>query len=96
MLERAGHVLITARNAQQAEAELELQAERALTLLITDVVLPGMSGLELASRLRERNPALKVLYTSGYPRLPEQAAENIECALALLALVHEFNEDALR
>jgi two-component system cell cycle sensor histidine kinase/response regulator CckA len=73
-LERAGHVLITARNGQQAEAELA-RGETSVQLLITDVVLPGMSGLELASRLRERNPELKVLYTSGYPRLPEEGAE---------------------
>ena len=75
VLERAGHVLITARNAQQAEAEIVARGESSVHLLITDVVLPGMSGLELASRLRERNPELKVLYTSGYPRLPEEGAE---------------------
>jgi PAS domain S-box-containing protein len=75
VLERAGHVLITARNAQQAEAEIVARGEAQVHLLITDVVLPGMSGLELASRLRERNPELKVLYTSGYPRLPEEGAE---------------------
>jgi two-component system cell cycle sensor histidine kinase/response regulator CckA len=75
VLERAGHVLVTVRNAEQAEAELGARGDAFVELLITDVVLPGVSGLELASRLRERNPDLKVLYTSGYPRLPEQAGE---------------------
>ena len=35
-------------------------------LLITDVIMPGMNGRELATQLRERLPGLKVLYASGY------------------------------
>ena len=35
-------------------------------LLLTDVLLPGLSGLELAGKLREEQPELKVLYVSGY------------------------------
>ena len=36
-------------------------------MLLTDMVMPeGMTGRELAKRLRERKPELKVIYTSGY------------------------------
>lgn len=34
--------------------------------MLTDVVMPGMSGVELAKLLRQRYPALQILFTSGY------------------------------
>jgi CheY-like chemotaxis protein len=40
----------------------------SISLLFTDVIMPVMSGNELADRLRRRNPTLKVLYTTGYTR----------------------------
>jgi two-component system, cell cycle sensor histidine kinase and response regulator CckA len=50
------------------EAALERLAEPGLpvALLVTDVMLPGMSGRALAARARERQPALRVLFASGY------------------------------
>lgn len=40
--------------------------EQPIHLLLSDVLMPGMRGPELARRLRERRPALPVVYMSGY------------------------------
>ncbi|MEZ6036985.1 MAG: ATP-binding protein [Planctomycetota bacterium] len=76
-LENHGYrVLIAARGSEA----LQLAAQHPeLDLLLTDVVMPGMSGGELAAALRERHPQLPVLFVSGYTsdgladRLPEGA-----------------------
>jgi CheY-like chemotaxis protein len=65
ILERMGYRLLEARDG--AEALALLQSARApIDLMITDVVMPGMNGRELATRAVELLPKLKVLYISGY------------------------------
>src|SRR5208282_4169582 len=45
-----------------------LASEPNIELLITDVIMPGgMNGVELARRVREQNPSVKVIYSSGFP-----------------------------
>lgn len=54
--------------AASAEAALNVLQERAdIEILLTDVVMPGMSGLQLAYKARELNPQLKIILVSGYP-----------------------------
>jgi hypothetical protein len=65
ILRRLGYRVLEARSA--AEALLQGQEhEGRIHLLVTDVVMPHMSGPELAARLRETRPDLKVLCMSGY------------------------------
>lgn len=60
----------TVLHASNGEAALKILADdaRAVTLLFTDVVMPGMTGRVLAERATQQRPDLKVLYTTGYTK----------------------------
>jgi signal transduction histidine kinase len=64
-LRRRGYTVFEARNAEEAIDWTSKAATRA-DMLITDVVMPGMSGPNLAARLMQQSPNLRVLYMSGY------------------------------
>ena len=58
--------MLSAANGQQALSLAEQEAGR-IDLLVTDVIMPGMGGGDLADRLSTQRPDLKVLFISGYP-----------------------------
>jgi PAS domain S-box-containing protein len=66
-LRELGYRVLEAHDGASALRLLERQ-EAPITLLLTDVVMPGMSGRELADAARELQPDLKVLFTTGYAR----------------------------
>jgi CheY-like chemotaxis protein len=63
-----GYKVIEAGNGPEALRVAEEQPRRRIDLLLTDVVMPEMDGCTLAARLRERQPGLKVIFSSGYAR----------------------------
>jgi len=65
MLEEMGYTVLVAETPQDALLLCEKQ-DTIVDLLLTDVVMPGMSGIELRDRLRAVRPGLKVLFMSGY------------------------------
>ncbi|WP_228126769.1 CHASE3 domain-containing protein [Candidatus Viadribacter manganicus] len=63
-LRELGYTVVHASSGE--EALLKLEAKPAVTLLFTDIVMPGMSGRKLSDEAKARYPELKVLYTTGY------------------------------
>jgi PAS domain S-box-containing protein len=64
LLQRQGYTVLAAANADEALQLFERNG--SIDVLLTDVVLPGASGVELTGQLVKRRPALKVIYMSGY------------------------------
>ena len=65
-LERHGFRAITVESAHDALALLKTDAP--IALLLTDVVMPGISGLQLAEAATALRPSLRILFMSGFPR----------------------------
>lgn len=65
ILESRGYKVLTAADPANAD-RICREHEGKIDLLLTDVVMPGMSGRELAERMAEAFPQMKVLYMSGY------------------------------
>jgi two-component system, cell cycle sensor histidine kinase and response regulator CckA len=65
LLEQLGYEVNAAEHAAHA-LELIEDLDREVELLVTDVVMPGMSGPDLANRLARRFPRMKILFISGY------------------------------
>jgi signal transduction histidine kinase len=74
VLARAGYHVVEALDGADAVAR-RLALDRPLDLLLTDVMMPRMTGIELARRLRSREPNLRVLYCSGYAGVGETVDE---------------------
>jgi two-component system cell cycle sensor histidine kinase/response regulator CckA len=69
VLRRAGYRLIEAANGDEALESLR-EHGGCIDLLISDVVMPGLSGPDLAERVRAVQPNVRVLYLSGYSDVP--------------------------
>nr|WP_165356606.1 PAS domain-containing protein [Sphingosinicella sp. BN140058] len=83
-LRELGYKVLEAHDGASALRLLERQDE-PVDLLFTDVVMPGMSGRELADAARTRQPDLRVLYTSGYTRNAIALGGRLEPGVEMIA-----------
>ena len=68
--------------ASTGEEALKLAADKEVDLLVTDIMMPGMNGIDLAKKFAVINPKAKILFMSGYmcPSLAHQGIPESECA----------------
>jgi two-component system, cell cycle sensor histidine kinase and response regulator CckA len=92
VLERHGYTVL---EAPSAEAALDIAARYsgAIHLLLTDVIMPGLSGRELANRLADLRPEARVIFMSGYTDDAVTRHGVLEAGLAYLQ--KPFTPDAL-
>src|ERR1700719_2475563 len=63
MLSEKGFGALTAGDAHEA---IRILTERPVDLLFTDIIMPGMDGVQLAKQARLMRPGIKVLFATGY------------------------------
>lgn len=84
--------------AESAESAFRLLEEKKYDLIITDMILPGISGIELLARYKERNPEQKVIIMTAYASL-ETAIEAIKagaCDFIVKPVMHDEMKRVIR
>jgi CheY-like chemotaxis protein len=84
VLESRGYSVLPAADAESALALVERHPD-PIHLLVTDVVLPGINGWELAQRLKASRPAMQVLFASGYAQNVIAASGVLEPGMSYIA-----------
>jgi two-component system, cell cycle sensor histidine kinase and response regulator CckA len=83
-LESGGYTVIEARDGAEALKKVEAHTG-GIDLLVTDMVMPGMTGQELRARLQGSHPEIRVLYMSGYSERAAADAARGDSSMHLLA-----------
>ncbi len=93
VLTRAGHKVTEAENGKLG---LAAQASTDFDLIITDIIMPEVEGIELIVKVRERSPTIPVIAVSGGGRMSEtDYLENARDLGANATLAKPFSEDQL-
>jgi len=92
-LEISGYTVLEAANAMEA-ARVEAEVAGPIHLLLTDVMMPGLSGPDLARRLRPRRPRMKVIYMTAFS-LVDFTKQAIELDPGVPILAKPFGVDVL-
>ena len=92
VLAKGGYTVLAAGDGLEALALVEGHSGR-IDLVVTDVVMPRMSGPELATRLRKRDPGIRLLYVSGYTA--DQLRSQTDLGEDATLLAKPFTSDGL-
>ena len=93
MLRGLGYRVIEAANGDDAQRSLSENREQKIDLLLTDLVMPQVSGRRFADSLRVAHPNIKVLFISGY--LEESLQPGDRCEPGMFFLPKPFDIEQL-
>jgi PAS domain S-box-containing protein len=91
-LESGGYTVIESHNGADA-LRLAAEYKGAIDLLVTDMVMPGMTGKELAGRLQHQHSGIGVIYMSGYSE--QTVAETAQADSGMLLLTKPFSRGSI-
>ena len=91
VLNQAGYRTLEASDGQQA-LDMFTAHGSSVVMVVTDVVMPRMGGIELARRLRQSQPSLPILFVTGYV---EQGDKLLDSAAGAQVLLKPFSPEAL-
>jgi CheY-like chemotaxis protein len=85
LLERFGYTVLQAPDADTALDLCHRRGEQPVDLLLSDVIMPGMDGAQLADQIRTLWPEVRVLFMTAYSEeaLREQGVDNLDPELVL-------------
>ena len=84
-LDKAGHIVIACENGDDAIDALD---KGPFDLLLTDIVMPGADGIEVARVAAQRQPGVKILFITGFAAVALSAAQAAPDAKVLSKPVH--------
>ena len=83
VLQMAGYEVLIAPNSEEALREAQSYG-KPIQLVITDLIMPGVDGLELSRRLKARQPDIKVILMSGYGEDRIDEVGGLQAGMAVL------------
>ena len=90
LLSQKGYRVLCAKNAEQA---LQIMESTSIDLILSDLIMPGMNGYQLAAMVRKKYPATKILLASGF--VEQRNSEKIDQQLYAQMLHKPYNSRVL-
>lgn len=91
-LMRAGHDVVLAANGKEGTAAIDARLPETFDLVVCDIFMPGMDGIEFLRGLRQQNPGLRVIaVTGGFTGVAKPYADSMEALGAVASLLKPFS-----